>query len=67
MFVCLNLLTTDVFTLPVGVCQPHIRLAVLSWMKERVVTDDSSQTCKSMRILVLISQEWDISELESSY
>lgn len=62
-----NCLTTDVFALPVGVCQLHTRLAVLSWMKQRLVTIDSSQTCKSMRALVLISQKWDVSKLESSY
>lgn len=66
-FFFFNCLTTDVFALPVGVCQLHTRLAVLSWMKQRLVTVDSSQTCKSMRVLVLISQKWDVSKLESSY
>ena len=62
-----NCLTADVFALPVGVCQLHTRLAVLSWMKQGLVTVDSSQTRTSTRILVLISQKWDVSKLESSY
>lgn len=44
-FVCFvvffNLLTTDVFTLSVGACQSHISLAILRWMEQRDVTDDS--------------------------